>query len=147
MIPDKLDKLFREVNVLYWAKALLSMTYAFIDCALAASAEPPGFDIPHLHFIDAGLVLGYATTSGGGGPRSMSRKAGSVSITYLVEELITDIESPVKFIHNGTCLPLLRPNQPGYKVAELLAFMQHVQLAYISNYQGNIHTIVHLVYY
>ncbi|KAG9311681.1 hypothetical protein JVU11DRAFT_7918 [Chiua virens] len=143
VISDELDKLFREANVLYWAKALLSMTYTFVDCALAASDRPPIFDIPRLRFVEAGLALGYANTSGGGGPRSVSCKAGSVSTAYLVEELIPDAELFVKFIHNGSCLPLIEPGEPEYNVAEFLAFTQHVQyvktggLAYISDYQGS----------
>jgi hypothetical protein len=43
------------------------MTYAFIDCALAANNRSPMFDIPRLCFVEAGLALGYANASGGGG--------------------------------------------------------------------------------
>jgi hypothetical protein len=126
-ISDELDKLFYEANVLYWSKALLNMTYAFIDRALAANDRSPMFDIPRLRFVEAGLALGYANASGGGGPRSVSRKAGSVSVAYLVEELIPDPNSFIKFIHNGTCLLLIDPDEPEYNIAEFLAFMQHVQ--------------------
>lgn len=77
----------------------------------------------------------------------MSCKAGSVCTAYLIEELLLDAESFIKFIHNGTCHTLVEPDKPKYDVAEFLAFTQHVQyfktggLAYISDYQGNFNTI------
>jgi hypothetical protein len=76
----------------------------------------------------------------------VSRKAGSVSVAYLIEELIPDPNSFIKFIHNGTCLPLIDPDEPEYNITEFLVFTQHIQyvktggLAYISDYQGNVNT-------
>ena len=68
VIADELIKLSREANVLYWAKSLLTMTYTFIDRIIDKSITAPDFPIPRLRFVNAGLALGYATTSGGGGP-------------------------------------------------------------------------------
>ncbi|KAG6379009.1 hypothetical protein JVT61DRAFT_13300 [Boletus reticuloceps] len=48
----------------------------------------------------------------------------------------------MKFIHNGNCVPLLELYEPGYDVAQFLAFTQHVQyvktkgLAYVSSSIG-----------
>ncbi|KAG9309216.1 hypothetical protein JVU11DRAFT_10931 [Chiua virens] len=47
-IHNELAKLGREANILYWAKALLTMTYDFVDHVLAASTERPDFSILHL---------------------------------------------------------------------------------------------------
>ncbi|KAG1888890.1 uncharacterized protein F5891DRAFT_966074, partial [Suillus fuscotomentosus] len=38
-LADKLPKLFREANILYWAKALLGLVYNFIDHAVASASE------------------------------------------------------------------------------------------------------------
>ncbi|KAG2134629.1 hypothetical protein BD769DRAFT_1665069 [Suillus cothurnatus] len=45
-LVDELSKLFREANVLYWAKSLLKLTYDFINHCIASSSEPPPFLIP-----------------------------------------------------------------------------------------------------
>lgn len=58
-IKDEMVKLFREANVLYWAGSLLQFAYEFIDHCLYCSSEPPPFDIPCLHFVDAGLAVSY----------------------------------------------------------------------------------------
>lgn len=118
------------------------MTYMFIDCSISKSTTAPDFEIPQLRFVNAGLTIGYATTFGGGGSWSVNCKAGLVSMAYLVEELIPDAKSCVKFIHNGTCRPLPHLDDPAYEIAEFLAFTQHIQyiktggMAYISDYQG-----------
>jgi hypothetical protein len=54
---DELPKLFREVNIPYWAKALLGLVYNFIDHSIASTPDPPPFNIPHVQFVEAGLVL------------------------------------------------------------------------------------------
>ena len=139
-LADELPKLHREANTLYWAKALLTMTYDFIDCAIA-SADPPPFDIPRLRFVEAGLALAHSQ------PTNVSDKsqfAGTlVSGVFLLEELIEGGSAVfTKFIHNMDCGPSLDEDEQGYDVAEFLAFTQHVQyiktgkLAFISDYQG-----------
>ncbi|KIJ61402.1 hypothetical protein HYDPIDRAFT_96509 [Hydnomerulius pinastri MD-312] len=132
---EEFEKSFREGNVLYWAKSLLKMTYDFIDRALGKAAENPPFDIPRLRFVDAGLVLAYSQRP--------------VSTAYLAEEFISGLEDDfIKFIHNGEPTPLPDPGEPGYEIAEFLAFTQHVQYsktggqAYISNYQGTV--VIHI---
>ncbi|KAG6371949.1 hypothetical protein JVT61DRAFT_8963 [Boletus reticuloceps] len=136
-LKEESEKLFREANVLYWAKSLFQIVTDFIANALAKATEQPPFQIPSVRFVDAGLAFRYSI-----GP-SRGSKAPSVDCTYLCEEEIKDsIELFTKFIHNGSCVPLVGPEEFGYDVAQFLAFTQHVQyvetggLAYISDYQG-----------
>ncbi|KIK79034.1 hypothetical protein PAXRUDRAFT_162394, partial [Paxillus rubicundulus Ve08.2h10] len=135
---DELEKVFHKANMLYWAKALMEMTYNFIEHNLGKAKEPPLFEIPHIRFVEAGLMLAYAqTTKGLRGPR-----VGTMSIVYLAEEEIKSDEGFIKYIHNGDCTPIPEPHEPGYDIMLFLAFTQHVQylktsgLTYILDYQG-----------
>ena len=135
-IADELDKLYREANVLYWAKSLFQLTYDFIDRAVGKATTPPPFNIPQLCFVDAGLLLAIKSSS------VKAPSAVNVQTPYPAEELITCDEPFVKYIHNGDPTPMPEPYEPGYDIAQFLAFTQHVQyvktggLAYISDYQG-----------
>ncbi|KAG1847442.1 hypothetical protein C8R48DRAFT_545804, partial [Suillus tomentosus] len=130
-------KLFKEANVLYWARALLTFSYEYIDHCISNSSEPPPFHIPRLRFVEAGLALSHDQVQPGQKSKSTIRmpRAG-----YLVEELITD--NFLKYIHNMDCNPMLDPYEVGYEIAEFLACTQHIQyaktggLAFISDYQG-----------
>ncbi|KAG1773282.1 hypothetical protein EV702DRAFT_1131336 [Suillus placidus] len=135
-ISDELPKLFREANVLYWARALLTFAYEYIDHCVANSSETPPFHIPRLRFVEAGLALSHDHAQPGHKSKSMTMpRAG-----YLVEELITD--DFIKYIHNMDCNPMLDPYEVGYEIAAFLACTQHIQyaktggLAFISDYQG-----------
>ncbi|KAI6144577.1 hypothetical protein BKA82DRAFT_4016766 [Pisolithus tinctorius] len=69
VLAQELPLLFQEVNVLYWAKSLLQMTYEYINLAIhdAADISIPTWiaNIPHLCFVEGGLTLAYSTTSKG----------------------------------------------------------------------------------
>ncbi|KIO08033.1 hypothetical protein M404DRAFT_135048 [Pisolithus tinctorius Marx 270] len=143
VLAQELPLLFWEVNVLYWAKSLLQMTYEYINLAIrdAADISIPVWiaNIPHLHFVEAGLALIYSTTSKG-----PSTSTGSVVAAYLLEEKIECGDSKfTKFIHNVQYSSLLEPDHDAFHIAEFLVFTQHIQymktdsLAYISDYQGN----------
>ena len=114
-LADESTKLFREANILYWSKALLNMTYNYIHNCISEAADPPPFDIPQLRFVDAGLICAYAERPNAPkGPRAP--KPGAVSTMYLAEELIMynpaddpDNTGFIKFIHNGTAAPRLKP--------------------------------------
>ncbi|KAG1902613.1 uncharacterized protein F5891DRAFT_1186261 [Suillus fuscotomentosus] len=127
-VADKLSKQFKEANVLYWANLLLDLTYAFVNHCVAASSNPPPFEIPRLHFIHAGLTLSFLP--------------GQMIITKPEELIPGGPDAFVKFIHNTDCDPLLDPGKDRYSTALFLAFTQHVQyektggLAYIFDYQG-----------
>jgi hypothetical protein len=133
---DELAKLFREANVLYWAKALLGLVYDFIDRAIADASDPPPFVIPHVRFVEAGLALSYSQ-----GSSKPTLKTGTARTAFLLEEVIEG-DDFTKFIHNMDPDPLLDPDQDGYEFALFLAFTQHIQyvktggLVYISDYQG-----------
>ncbi|KAG2138404.1 uncharacterized protein EDB93DRAFT_1090732, partial [Suillus bovinus] len=133
-LVDELPKLFREANVLYWAKVLLGLIYDFIDHAIAGTPDPPPFNIPRMWFVEVGLTLSYSQ-----GSSKSTIKTGVPSAGFLLEEVI-DGEDFMKFIHNMDLNPLLDPEQDGYDFAQFLAFTQHVQctktgrLVFISDY-------------
>ncbi|KAI6020374.1 hypothetical protein PISMIDRAFT_104415, partial [Pisolithus microcarpus 441] len=145
-LKDKSNILYHEANALYWAKALLQMTYQFIDGAIEGAKVLPPFKIPCLHFVDAGLLFAYsdmllAPAEGTGQP---VKSCSTVSFAYLVEEFIpaTSNVSFMKYIHNGNVAPCILLDAKAEEITVFLAFMQHVQYVktggqvYISDYQG-----------
>ena len=149
-LVDESNLLYREANVLYWAKALLKLLYQFIDCAINDASTSPPFKIPRLRFIDAGLVLAYSfaevVTNALEKTGQLAKPGGgTVSTIYLAEELIptsSNGEKFVKYIHNGDAAPCDLFDSKAEEIAEFLAFTQHVQYiktdgqVYISDYQG-----------
>ena len=116
---EESKKIFCEVNVLYWVKALFKLTEDLIAQKIAKACEPPPFAIPSIQFVEAGLAIFYATN-----PRGAKV---TVNNTYLCEELIPDANMVfTKFIHNGNCVPLVEPGETEYEVAQFLAFTQHI---------------------
>ncbi|KAI6138639.1 hypothetical protein BKA82DRAFT_3942413, partial [Pisolithus tinctorius] len=121
-LKDESNILYQEANVLYWAKALLKMMYKFIDHAIDSAKEPPPFDIPHTHFMDAGLLLVYSNA--------------------LTTTKDSDGEDFMKYIHNGDAAPCDHLDPDAENIMQFLAFTQHGQYVktcrqvYISDYQG-----------
>ncbi|KAG1844966.1 hypothetical protein DFJ58DRAFT_894305, partial [Suillus subalutaceus] len=111
-ISDELPKLFREANVLYWARALLTFSYEYIDHCVSNSSEPPPFHIPRLRFVEAGLALSHDHAQSG---HHKSKSPAMPRAVYLVEELITD--EFLKYIHNMDCNPMLDLDEVGYEIA------------------------------
>ena len=139
-ISDKLEKLYHEANILYWAKSLFQLTYDFIDRAITNATIPPPFVIPQLHFVDAGLMLTVKSSNNGvKGPN-----AANVHTPYLAEERIPNDRPFVKYIHNSDPNPLPEEDELGYDLTQFLAFTQHIQYVktgslaymYITDYQG-----------
>jgi hypothetical protein len=70
----------------------------------------------------------------------MKSEALSPARSYLLEEQITNEFK--KYIHNGSALPNLEPNDSEYHISLFLCACQHVQytkthkLAYVSDFQG-----------
>ncbi|KAI6018337.1 hypothetical protein EDC04DRAFT_2576324, partial [Pisolithus marmoratus] len=140
-LGDELPKLHCKVNTLYWAKALLTMTYDFIDGAILSADSPPPFKIPHLHFVEAVLALAHLQLTKG---LVKPKFGGMVCSVYLLEEKIKGGSAVfIKYIHNMDCRPSLSADMDGYDIAKFLAFTQHVQysktggLVFVSDYQGN----------
>ncbi|KAI6002441.1 hypothetical protein F5J12DRAFT_723048, partial [Pisolithus orientalis] len=133
-LQDKSNILYCEANALYWAKALLQMTYQFVDHAVKDTKVPPPFEIPCLHFVDVGLLFAYLDPS------------SIVNVTYLVEELIptSSDDEFVKYIHNGDAAPCFFLDTKAEEITDFLAFTQHMQYimtggqVYISDYQGKL---------
>ncbi|KAG1814045.1 uncharacterized protein BJ212DRAFT_1274902 [Suillus subaureus] len=148
-LADELQKLLNESNVLYWVKSLLNFTYEYIDHCIDAALSPPSFQIPHLHFVDAGIALAFShhslnTQGTSNQAPTADIKVGTFSAVYLLEEPVT-FGSPgsqifAKFIHNKDCEPSLDDDEYGYDLAIFLAFTQHIQyvktdsLAFVSDY-------------
>ncbi|KAI5983654.1 hypothetical protein EDD15DRAFT_2376184 [Pisolithus albus] len=140
-LGDELPKLHCEANTLYWAKALLTMTYDFIDSAISSAASVPPFKIPRLRFVEAGLAMAHSQFTKG---LVKPKFGGTVCGVYLLEEKIEGGSATfTKYIHNMDCRPSLSVHEDGYDIAEFLAFTQHVQysktggLVFISDYQGS----------
>ncbi|KAI6016397.1 hypothetical protein BKA83DRAFT_4498028 [Pisolithus microcarpus] len=146
-LKDESSMLYREANVLYWAKALLKMTYDFVDCAIQGAEASPPFNIPRLRFVDAGLLLTYssAAVAPPEGSKRPAKPSGMVCTMFLAEEFIpTMLDADfVKYIHNGDAVPCDLINARAEEIALFLAFTQHVQYTrtggqvYISDYQGS----------
>jgi len=144
-LKDESNILYREANVLYWAKSLLKMTYKFIDHAIDNNKVAPPFEIPHVRFVDAGLLLAYSDVSVAitEGASQAAKPTGTVSTVYLAEELIPTSDGDfMKYIHNSDAAPCSFLDRTEDKIAKFLAFTQHVQYVktgsqvYVSNYQG-----------
>ncbi|KAI5991069.1 hypothetical protein F5J12DRAFT_697281, partial [Pisolithus orientalis] len=84
-LGNELPKLHCEANTLYWAKALLTMTYDFIDGTITSVDFPPPFEIPHLHFVEAGLALAHSQFMKG---PVRPKYGGMLCSVYLLEEKI-----------------------------------------------------------
>ncbi|KAI6004803.1 hypothetical protein EDD15DRAFT_2359683 [Pisolithus albus] len=146
-LKDESNILYREANALYWAKALLQMTYRFIDHTLDAAKLPPPFEIPRLRFVDAGLLFTYSEVPLATAERAgqLVKPSGIVNVAYLVEEFIplSSGDEFVKYIHNGDATPCFLLDEKAEGIADFLAFTQHVQYVktggqvYISDYQGS----------
>ncbi|KAF8982855.1 hypothetical protein BDQ17DRAFT_1261868, partial [Cyathus striatus] len=142
----ELEKMLIEANVFYWAASLLSHTYSYISQVVSAKGSPP-FEVPQLRFVKAGVAIVHDSTA-----TKSDGKVTTMHRVYLVEELIEDCNGGssefIKFIHNGSAIPLLAEVDPLYFIAEFLSFTQHVQyektggLAYVSDLQGMYTTII-----
>ncbi|KAG2740924.1 hypothetical protein P692DRAFT_201727498, partial [Suillus brevipes Sb2] len=125
-LADVVKMLIKEANIIYWAQSLLQLTYNFINYSITSTSEPLSFNIPQVHFVDAGIAFAF-------GPLPMS-KAGSKSLAssaravYLVEELISGRDDEfLKCIHNMDSNPLLNESDHWYDLALFFTFIQHVQ--------------------
>ena len=144
-LKDKSNILYREANVLYWAKSLLKMTYEFIDRAIDNNKVAPPFEIPRVCFVDAGLLLAHSDVSvvTTEGASQAAKPTGTVSTVYLAEELIPTSDGDfMKYIHNSDAAPCSFLDRTEDEIAKFLAFMPHMQYVktggqvYISDYQS-----------
>ncbi|KAI6022620.1 hypothetical protein EDC04DRAFT_2575120 [Pisolithus marmoratus] len=141
MLKDECSILYCKANTLYWAKALLQMTYWFVDHAVKDALVPPPFEVPCLRFVDARLIFAYSDTPLTTG--QSGRAGNAVNVAYLVEEFIpTSMDKFVKYIHNSNTEPCVLLDTKAEEITDFLAFTQHVQYikmggqVYISDYQG-----------
>ncbi|KAJ7572568.1 MHCK/EF2 kinase [Mycena floridula] len=114
-----------EANVFLWAIAVHDMAYEFIR-----TYEPKApFSLPELTFVDAGIAIIHDPDT------------NAIQSSAIVEE---DIDGEfVKYIGNGSAVPLEDLSAEDAKKALFLSFLQHVQyqktggLVYVSDYQGH----------
>ena len=127
LVYDKytqIAKLSAEINCLRWASALMGIVYTFINKHVETHGAPP-FEIPSMRFVKNALLIGDAKA-------------------YMVEEVIDEETDGifVKYIGNGSVIPLDFLTGPAAYRAKFLAFAQHVQylktkgLAFIGDFQG-----------
>ncbi|KAJ7318486.1 hypothetical protein DFH08DRAFT_714683, partial [Mycena albidolilacea] len=131
-------KTVQEANLLYWASSLMDFAYSAIALCVSNADEPPPFTIPKLRFVHAGVTVSHDQASG----TNISNTC-SIWRRYLVEEFIEDgLDGFTKFVHNGSANPLVDHNDPRFKIAEFLCFVQHMQhfktdgTVFVSNFQG-----------
>ncbi|KAJ7200420.1 hypothetical protein GGX14DRAFT_372176, partial [Mycena pura] len=118
---DEYALTLQEANLLYWASSLMGFTYSFIKHFIPKAAEtpPPPFDVCHCMRVSRfPMTKSWETTL----------QIPPLWAGHLLEEFIdTEAEDFVKFVHNGSALPLLEPEDPLYEISEFLCFTQHVQ--------------------
>ena len=141
-VTDEQHAVTGEAKLLVWANALLDFTYDFIFDYAQTNHAPPGVEdfmsiIPHFQFVDAGVAVVVKPLETSAGRPSTQRA------TYLLEEMLPGTPGEfVKYMNNAKATTILERDDPDYKLAEFLMFMQHVQYqithgtAYISDFQG-----------
>ena len=137
--------IFEECKLLIWANSLLKVAYDFMSdfmhihpgpSSLRAPPSPP-FDILQFRFVAAGMAIAQKPLDSMGPSPTTNRAA------YLLEEILPGEKSDfIKYLHNADATSELSPDDPDYKLAEFLMFIQHVQytimggVAYVSDFQG-----------
>ncbi|KAF8433340.1 hypothetical protein L210DRAFT_984359 [Boletus edulis BED1] len=58
-LGEEANQLYHEANIMYWVKVLLKLTYNYINRAVDNADQALPFEIPYLHFVDAGLLLAF----------------------------------------------------------------------------------------
>ncbi|PPR00279.1 hypothetical protein CVT26_009031 [Gymnopilus dilepis] len=114
---------FNECKLLVWATSLLKAAYDWISGHINNMGSVPPFEIPEFRFVAAGMATALKP------PMKGDKESGpSIFRTYILEELIPGPQTEfVKYLHNAKAMTELEPDDPDYKLAEFLMFMQHLQ--------------------
>jgi hypothetical protein len=130
--------IFEECKLMVWANSLLRAAYDFMDDFIDKNSPPP-FDMLKFRFVEAGMAIALKPLDQAGHVSA----AATGRAAYLLEEVLPgDKTDFVKYLHNASAVPRLSRDDPDYKLAEFLTFVQHVQyritgeLAYVSDFQG-----------
>jgi hypothetical protein len=124
---SQIKQLSRDINCSRWATAAMDLVYDFIAKESETRSSPP-FDIPQLRYVKVALAIAENVTRD----------------TFLLEEVIDDrMDGPfIKYIGNGSAVPIQLAVKERAHVADFLAFSQHVQyertkkMAFVSDFQG-----------
>jgi hypothetical protein len=144
-VADEQHSVTGEAKLLVWANALLEFAYEFIfeyARKVSATARLGGVDfwekIPAFRFVDAGVAVVMKPLE-----KTPTGKPSTQRATYLLEEMLPGSPADfVKYMNNASATAILERDDPDYKLAEFLMFVQHVQYqithgtAYISDFQG-----------
>lgn len=130
-------KILQEANTMAWVSLLMGEVYKFVDKTIETHGERPLFKIPRMQMVNAFVTM---CNRAGGLTEEIGRM--TLSGTYLVEEIIENRGSFIKYINNTSSCILLQQGTEGYKIALFLSFAQHVQYiatgwtAFVANFQG-----------
>ncbi|KAK7461446.1 hypothetical protein VKT23_008624 [Stygiomarasmius scandens] len=144
-----------EASVHYYAVALMEFANAYIErqkrekgisinISTYSVITPyfsgiPSFMIPSLRFVQAAVFVVLNDDI-----RHAKANTSGAKRTYLLEERISIPKGKdfVKYIHNGSPVPLIKSDHPEYETALFLSAIQHLQYdkthqyAYVSDFQG-----------
>lgn len=122
---SQVNFLSRDINCSRWATASMEIVYEFI--AHSKCGTPP-FEIPKMRYVKVALAIAENNTRD----------------TFLLEEVIDDdLDGPfVKYIGNGSAVPIRLASPDRAHIAAFLAFAQHVQyektkkMVFVADFQG-----------
>jgi len=124
-----------EGKLLVWSSALLKMVYDFMWAFIAKNDPPQApFDIERFRFVSAAVAVAQKPLD--------NNTSSTHRAVYLLEEILPNPESFVKYIHNDNARPLVINSNGGNNKAIFLSFVQHAQYQlthntmYVSDFQG-----------
>ena len=126
-----------EGKLLVWSSALLKIVYDFIG-AFIAEHDPPQapFEIEKFRFVSAAVAVAQKPLE--------NNTSSTHRAVYLLEEILPNPASFVKYIHNNSALPLAHSLSAHFNKAVFLSFVQHAQYQlthntmYVSDFQGEL---------
>ncbi|KAG6371159.1 hypothetical protein JVT61DRAFT_9936 [Boletus reticuloceps] len=117
---DKSKQLYREANILYWAIVLLDLAFSQVNQCIDVMKEPPPFDIPCLHFIEASFMFAYTLDHADDCQGAGGHQPGTVRSTFLAKEIICS--NFFKYIHNSSASPHQLADLHANNIAHFLSF-------------------------
>ena len=126
-----------EGKLLVWSSALLKMVYDFIQ-AFIAEHDPPQapFEIEKFRFVSAAVAVAQKPLE--------NNTSSTHRAVYLLEEILPNPASFVKYIHNNNARLLVSNLSVHFNKAVFLSFVQHAQYQlthntmYVSDFQGEL---------
>jgi hypothetical protein len=124
-----------EGKLLVWSSALLKMVYDFMSAFIAKNDPPQApFDIERFRFVSAAVAVAQKPLE--------NNTSSTHRAVYLLEEILPNPESFVKYIHNNNARPMVSNFDVNFNKVVFLSFVQHAQYQlthntmYVSDFQG-----------